>query len=63
VQLGQSVAVEAAGKVTYVSLHGLDRARELADEARTRVNERLDALSADTSVLAALVSAMRERRA
>jgi len=54
---------EAAGKVTYVSLHGLKRARELADEARGRVNERLDALPADTSVLAELVSAIRERNA
>jgi geranylgeranyl diphosphate synthase, type II len=54
---------EAAGKVTYVSLHGLERARELADEARGRVNDRLEALPADTSVLAALVAAIRERRA
>jgi geranylgeranyl diphosphate synthase type II len=52
---------EAAGKVTYVSLHGLDRARELADEARARVNKRLQELPADTSVLAELVSAIRER--
>jgi geranylgeranyl diphosphate synthase type II len=54
---------EAAGKVTYVSLHGLDRARELADEARARVQERLDALPADTSVLAELVATIRDRRA
>jgi geranylgeranyl diphosphate synthase type II len=54
---------EAAGKVTYVSLHGLERARELADEARVRVAQRLDALPADTSVLAELVAAIRERRA
>jgi geranylgeranyl diphosphate synthase type II len=54
---------EATGKVTYVSLHGLERARELADEARGRVHERLDALSADTTVLATLVEAVRERRA
>jgi geranylgeranyl diphosphate synthase type II len=54
---------EAAGKVTYVSLHGLERARHLADEARERVNEHLEALPADTSVLAELVSAIRERRA
>jgi geranylgeranyl diphosphate synthase type II len=54
---------EAAGKVTYVSLHGLDRARELADEARGRVQERLDGLSADTSVLAELVATIRDRRA
>jgi geranylgeranyl diphosphate synthase type II len=54
---------EAAGKVTYVSLYGLDRARELADEARRRVNGHLEALPADTSVLAELVAAIRERRA
>ena len=54
---------EAAGKVTYASLHGLERARELADEARVRVLERLAALPADTSVLASLVGMIRERRA
>ncbi|HXV56551.1 MAG TPA: polyprenyl synthetase family protein [Gaiellaceae bacterium] len=54
---------EAAGKVTYVSLHGLERARALADETRARVHERLGALPADTSVLAALVDAVRDRRA
>jgi len=54
---------EAAGKVTYVSLHGLDRARQLADEARGRVQERLDGLPADTSVLAELVATIRDRRA
>ena len=52
---------EAAGKVTYVSLHGLERARELADEARTRVGERLKALPADTSVLADLVDTIHHR--
>jgi geranylgeranyl diphosphate synthase, type II len=52
---------EAAGKVTYVSLHGLEGARELADEARTRVNGRLESLPADTSVLAELVAATRDR--
>jgi geranylgeranyl diphosphate synthase, type II len=54
---------EAAGKVTYVSLHGLERARQLADETRERVQARLDALPGDTSVLAELVAAIRERRA
>jgi geranylgeranyl diphosphate synthase, type II len=54
---------EAAGKVTYVSLHGLERARELADAARTRVNERLAELSADSTVLAELVATIRDRRA
>ena len=53
---------EAAGKATYVSLYGLDGARELADEARARVGERLGALPADTAVLAELVAAIRERR-
>ena len=54
---------EAAGKITYVSLYGLDRVREIADEARARVSERLAALPGDTSVLAGLVAAIRERRA
>jgi geranylgeranyl diphosphate synthase, type II len=53
---------EAAGKVTYVSLYGLGRARELADEARGRVAVSLDALPADTSVLTMLAGAIRERR-
>jgi geranylgeranyl diphosphate synthase type II len=53
---------EAAGKVTYVSLHGLERARELADEARARVLGRLEALPKDTTVLAELVETIRERR-
>jgi geranylgeranyl pyrophosphate synthase len=54
---------EAAGKVTYVSLHGLERARGLADEAHVRVGASLEALPGDTAVLAELVSAIRERRA
>ena len=53
---------EAAGKVTYVSLYGLERARELADETRARVHERLNALAGDTAVLATVVEAIRERR-
>jgi geranylgeranyl diphosphate synthase, type II len=53
---------EAAGKVTYVSLHGLDHARELADEARVRVNERLESLPANTSVLAEIVATIRDRQ-
>jgi geranylgeranyl diphosphate synthase type II len=54
---------EAAGKVTYVSLHGLEGARELADAAQVRLNERLAELPADTSVLAELVATIRDRRA
>ena len=53
---------EATGKVTYVSLHGLERACELADEACTRVGERLAALPGDTSVLVALVETIHDRR-
>ena len=54
---------EAAGKVTYVSLYGLERARDLADAARARVTAELEALPADTGALEALVAAIRERRA
>ena len=54
---------EAAGKVTYVSLHGLEHARELADETRARVLERLAGLPGDTTVLAELVETIRDRRA
>jgi len=63
-ELGKTAGKDqAAGKVTYVSLHGLDRARELADEARGRVLERLDALPGDTTVLAGIVGTIRGRRA
>jgi geranylgeranyl pyrophosphate synthase len=54
---------EAAGKMTYVSLHGLERARELADETRARVLERLAGLPGDTTVLVELVETIRDRRA
>jgi geranylgeranyl diphosphate synthase type II len=54
---------EAAGKATYVSVHGLQGARELADETRARVLERLEGLEGDTSVLAELVTTIHERRA
>ncbi len=54
---------EATGKATYVSLFGLERARELADETRARVSERLGALPAETAVLAELVETIRDRRA
>jgi geranylgeranyl diphosphate synthase, type II len=52
---------EAAGKFTYVSLYGLERARAVADEARVRVHERLVDLPGDTSVLATLVETIRDR--
>ena len=63
-ELGKTPGKDAAiGKVTYVSLYGLARARQIADEARARVSARLDALPADTSVLAELVGTIRDRRA
>ncbi len=54
---------EATGKTTYVSLFGLERARELADGTRGRVARRLESLPADTSVLGELVATIRDRRA
>jgi geranylgeranyl diphosphate synthase type II len=50
-----------AGKPSYVSLYGLGRARELADEAHDRARERLAALPVDTSVLGQIVDSVRER--
>ena len=46
-----------------MTLFGLERAREIADEVRARVEERLGALPADTSTLAELVGTIRDRRA
>jgi hypothetical protein len=52
---------EAAGKVTYVSLHGLEHARELADEARARVNDAWRPAGGHVR-LQELVDAIRDRR-
>jgi geranylgeranyl diphosphate synthase type II len=61
-ELGKTPGKDAAaGKVTYVSLHGLERARQLADDARWRVDTALAALPADTAVLGELVATIRER--
>jgi geranylgeranyl diphosphate synthase type II len=63
-ELGKTPGKDAAaGKVTYVSLYGLEHARTLADEARARVQGALDTIDADTSVLSDLVATIRERRA
>jgi geranylgeranyl diphosphate synthase type II len=43
--------------------HGADGARRLADEAAARAQERLDAIPADTSVLAAIVAELSTRTA
>jgi geranylgeranyl diphosphate synthase type II len=50
-----------AGRTSYVSLYGLERARELADEAHARARGRLAALPVDATVLGELVDSIRER--
>jgi geranylgeranyl diphosphate synthase type II len=45
----------------YVLTHGTDGARALADEAAERAQERLATISADTSVLAEIVSGLAAR--
>jgi geranylgeranyl diphosphate synthase, type II len=50
--LGKAVGADARrGKVTYVSLHGLERARELAGEAHGRARRLLDAVPGDVGDL------------
>jgi geranylgeranyl diphosphate synthase type II len=63
-ELGKTPGKDAAtGKVTYVSLYGVDRARELADESRMRLHAALETIPADTSILAELTATIRDRRA
>jgi geranylgeranyl diphosphate synthase type II len=52
---------DAAGKTTYVSLYGVERARELAEEARRSARARLDDLPAETRVLEQLADAIAAR--
>jgi len=47
----------------YAARHGAERARELADAAAARAQDRLDAVPADTSVLAELVAGLADRTA
>jgi geranylgeranyl diphosphate synthase type II len=47
----------------YVVRHGLDGARQLADEAADRARERLDEVAADTSVLREIVDGLAVRTA
>jgi len=54
-QLGKTPGKDRqAGKVTYVSRFGLDRARQLADEALARAESRLAGLPGDTAGLRAV---------
>ena len=45
---------ERLGKVTYTSLHGMDRARELAAESHARATALLEQLPGDVDDLAAV---------
>ena len=45
----------------YVLEHGAERARELAEDAAERARGRLEAIPADTSVLAELVAGLAAR--
>jgi geranylgeranyl pyrophosphate synthase len=47
----------------YAAAHGADEARSLADEAAERALRRLDAIPADTSVLAEIVTGLAARTA
>jgi len=54
-EMGKAVgADERMGKVTYTSLHGMDRARELAAESRGRAMALLDGLPGPVDDLAAI---------
>jgi geranylgeranyl diphosphate synthase, type II len=56
-QLGKTPGKDRqAGKVTYVSRFGLERARELADEALARAQSRLAELRGDTAGLRAVTA-------
>ena len=47
----------------YASAHGVEQARRLADDAADRARLRLEAIPADTSVLAEIVSSLAARTA
>jgi geranylgeranyl diphosphate synthase type II len=62
-QLGKTAGKDRqAGKVTYVSRFGLERARELADEALARADARLTELPGDTAGLRAVTAYVAGRR-
>jgi len=52
---------ERLGKITYVSLYGLERARELAERAHRGAVESLDRIDADTSSLRAVADYIHDR--
>jgi geranylgeranyl diphosphate synthase, type II len=61
--LGKAVGADARrGKATYVSVHGLKRARELADERHRQALALLDAIPGPTDDLAALADHVYQRQ-
>jgi geranylgeranyl diphosphate synthase, type II len=62
-ELGKSIGKDRAlDKVTYVSRFGMQRAGQLADEAKRRASDFLGYLPGDTSDLAAVTSFIHDRR-
>jgi len=63
VMLGKAVGGDARlGKATYVSFHGLDRARELAAETHSRARALLDGLPGSHEDLLHLADHVYTRR-
>ena len=61
--LGKTVGADARlGKATYVSVHGLDRARVLADERHRQALDLLDRIPGPTRDLAALADHVYQRQ-
>lgn len=62
-ELGKSPGKdEAAGKLTYVTLHGLDRARALLDELEAELRELADGLEGPEGALGAVARFVCRRR-
>lgn len=61
--LGKTAGKDAAsGKTTFVSIHGLDRARQLASDYTAQTVEQMRALPGDTTFLVGLTESMLARR-
>ena len=61
--LGKTAGADALkGKATYVSIHGLERARELAGETHARARELLEGLPGPTDDLLTLADVTYERQ-
>jgi geranylgeranyl diphosphate synthase type II len=63
-QLGKTAGKDqAAGKATYVSIHGLDRARSMARDLQADALEALEPLQPQAGALAEIARAIVDRRA